>query len=206
MPSAETLALFFITDLFICLTPGPVVMAVTAQQLTGDTRGTLGVMAGVHTGNFVWYALVAFGLVTMIEAAPEAFAVLRWAGLAFLVYLGLRALTGGGGGFVSRKGVRRGFAKGAAVGLAIHMANPKALLFYTAVLPPFIDSARPALPQIIGLALVTVVTESIGMTTYAVMAWRATKLEIASGKLRIIERLSGMLLLGAAGILGWGSL
>ncbi len=206
MANAETLLLFFATDLLMCLTPGPVVMAVTAQQLTGDTRGTLGVMAGIHVGNIIWYALVALGFITLLTRSPLLFDLLQWAGLGFLLFLGLRALFSHQSRFVAKRGLALGATKGFATGLAIHMANPKALLFYSVILPPFINPDNPLLPQIAALAAITLITETIGMSTYAIAAWRVRQLEIKGDRLLTLERASGVMLIVAASWLFWSSL
>ena len=205
MPSAETLALFFFTDLFMCLTPGPVVMAVTAQQLTGKTRGTFGLMGGIHLGNFIWYTMVALGFITLIKNAPDVFYVLQTGGLVFLLYLGVKALRSGGATSVPKADGKDAWT-GFVTGLAIHMANPKALLFYSVILPPFIDAEQPLLPQIAALALITVITETIGMSSYAYAAWRVTKLDIAANRVQMLNRISGVVLIGAAILLFWKSL
>lgn len=205
MGDTDKLILFFVTDLFMCLTPGPVVLAVTAQQLTGKTRGTLGLMGGIHVGNFIWYAMVALGFITLIKNAPNFFYVLQTGGLMFLLYLGVKALRSGGSAKVERAEGKDAWS-GFATGFAIHMANPKALLFYSVILPPFIDAQQPILPQIAALALITVVTETIGMGSYAYAAWRVTKLDIGAGHVQMLNRISGVILIAAAILLFWRSL
>ncbi len=205
MGDIDKLILFFVTDLFMCLTPGPVVMAVTAQQLTGKTRGTLGLMGGIHVGNFIWYTMVALGFITLIKNGPNVFYILQTGGLVFLLYLGVKALTNGGAKTVERTEGKDAWS-GFVTGIAIHMANPKALLFYSVILPPFIDAQQPILPQIAALALITVVTETIGMSSYAYAAWRVTKLDIAAGHVQMLNRISGVILITAAILLFWRSL
>ena len=202
MGDIDKLILFFVTDLFMCLTPGPVVMAVTAQQLTGKTRGTLGLMGGIHVGNFIWYALVALGFIALIKKAPDAFYMLQTGGLIFLLYLGIKAIRHDGKASVQKAEGKDAFA-GFLAGIAIHMANPKALLFYSVILPPFIDPQQPILPQIVALALITLVTETIGMSSYAYAAWRVTKLELAADHMQLLNRISGVILIGAAILLFW---
>jgi homoserine/homoserine lactone efflux protein len=205
MGEIDKLIVFFVTDLFMCLTPGPVVMAVTAQQLTGKTRGTLGLMGGIHFGNFIWYTLVAMGFITLIKNAPNVFYALQLGGLLFLLYLGVKALRSGDVASV-QKAEGKDLWSGFATGLAIHMANPKALLFYSVILPPFIDAQQPILPQIAALALITIMTETIGMSSYAFAAWRVTKLDIAVGHVQMLNRMSGVILIVAAILLFWRSL
>lgn len=199
----DRLILFFVTDLFMCLSPGPVVMAVTAQQLTGNTRGTLGLMGGIHIGNFIWYTMVAFGFITLIKANFLLFDVLQYGGLAFLIYLGFRALLATPNFAAQTAPVSSGIGAGFGTGVAIHMANPKALLFYSVILPPFLDSGQPIVPQIIALAAVTLVTETIGMSSYALAAWRLRRTPAAARYLQYFGKVSGVILILAALILFW---
>ena len=64
----HTLLLFGVMDFLLCITPGPVVIAVVSQQLTRQTRGTIGMIAGINVANFIWYALVGFGLLALVAS------------------------------------------------------------------------------------------------------------------------------------------
>lgn len=173
----ETILLFLITDLTFCFTPGPATMVTVSHALPagrrGGMRGALGPIVGINVGNFIWYALTAFGLIAMIQAFPSAYAVLRWLGVAYLALLGAAMLRGAhqqlGGSAVKAEGFKRGFLSG----LAVHMSNPKALLFYTVIIPPFVDPMGSLWVQFGTLAGLTIFTETAGLTFYAALASRA---------------------------------
>ncbi len=78
------------------------------------------------------------------------------------------------------------------------MSNPKALLFYTAFLPQFIDPDAPIGPQILILAIVTIFTETFGLLFYSVIAAQTAKLAVGSGKARYLSKISGSVLLMVA--------
>lgn len=139
----ETIFLFVIADLIFCLTPGPATMVTVSHALphgpAGGMRGALGPIVGVNVGNFIWYALTAFGLIALINSVPTAYAVLRWIGVAYLAWMAFQMLRGGTSALARQSAKSASFGKGFVNGLVVHMSNPKALLFYTAFIPPFID-------------------------------------------------------------------
>lgn len=139
----ETIFLFVIADLMFCLTPGPATMVTVSHALphgpAGGMRGALGSIVGVNVSNFIWYALTAFGLIALINAVPTAYAVLRWIGVAYLAWMAFQMLRGGTSALARQSAKSASFGKGFVNGLVVHMSNPKALLFYTAFIPPFID-------------------------------------------------------------------
>lgn len=141
--SLETIFLFVIADLMFCLTPGPATMVTVSHALphgpAGGMRGALGSIVGVNVSNFIWYALTAFGLIALINAVPTAYAVLRWIGVAYLAWMAFQMLRGGTSALARQSAKSASFGKGFVNGLVVHMSNPKALLFYTAFIPPFID-------------------------------------------------------------------
>lgn len=194
----ETLFLFFLTDLLFCLAPGPATMVTAAHALGGGMRGALGPIAGVNIGNFIWYALVALGLVALMEAAPGLYAGLRWAGVAVLLWMGWRKIAASARGMNAGQARRGGFLSGFASGLAVHMSNPKAMIFFVAILPQFIDPARDIGVQILLLALVTIFTETTGLSLYAFLAAGASRLAVGAERVLFLNRLAGFVLIAVA--------
>ena len=206
----ETILLFLITDLTFCLTPGPATLVTISHALphgpAGGMRGALGPIVGVNIGNFLWYGLTAFGLIALIQAFPTAYSVLRWIGVIYLFWLGLRMLRGGNSALARQSAERASFGRGFLNGLAVHMSNPKALLFYTAIIPPFIDPDGPLLLQFAILAGLTVITETTGLTFYASLASRARKLGRADQAQPLFQKIAAAVLITAALILAWWNL
>jgi homoserine/homoserine lactone efflux protein len=203
----ETILLFVIADLMFCLTPGPATMVTVSHALphgaAGGMRGALGPIVGVNIGNFIWYGLTAFGLIALIQAVPTAYSVLRWIGVAYLAWMGLRMFRAGTGALARQSARSASFTKGFLNGLAVHMSNPKALLFYTAFIPPFIDPDRNLMLQFAILAGLTVITETIGLTFYAALASRARNLGSADQAQPLFQKMAAVVLIGAALILAW---
>lgn len=206
----ETILLFLIADLMFCLTPGPATMVTVSHALplgpTGGMRGALGPIVGVNIGNFFWYTLTAFGLIALIQAVPTAYAVLRWIGVAYLAWMGFQMFRGGTSALDSQSGKSAGFKKGFLNGLAAQMSNPKAMLFYTAFIPPFIDPSGNLMLQFTILAGLTVITETTGLTFYAALASKARNLGNADQAQPVFQRIAAVVLISAALILAWWNL
>jgi len=147
--------------------PGPANLFAIA---TGARRGRAAVLAGVagmNLGNLVWYAAAGLGLGALALAFPAVFRVLAYLGAAYVAWLGLRSLwsarqdgeaAGHAPTVLGRSAFRDGFV--------VQMSNPKALLYTTVVLPPFMDPSRPLAPQLLLFAAVGVGGDAVTMTAY----------------------------------------
>ena len=203
----ETILLFFIADLAICLTPGPATAVTASYAASGGMRGAMGPIAGIHIGNFIWYTMSAFGLVALVTTAPDIYRAIRWAGVVYLLWMGWRMIAKASAPLESNPKMRNTrFWRGFGSGLAVHMSNPKALLFYASFLPQFIDPAISIPFQILVFATVTIFTESIGLLTYSFIASSVTK--FATGKSAggrhanfSFDTLAGYILIGVAFIM-----
>jgi threonine/homoserine/homoserine lactone efflux protein len=162
----------FLAAMFVmAITPGPAnLFAIATGMQKGKAAALLGV-AGMNTATLVWFAAAALGLATLIAAFPKAFHILAYAGAAYLIWLGLKSIWSG----VKDKGgsgegeAPRQFKMGRSAfrdGFTVQIANPKILLFFGAVLPPFIDVQRPLAPQLVMFAAATIGMDLISMSTY----------------------------------------
>ncbi|GAB5487106.1 MAG: LysE family translocator [Parasphingorhabdus sp.] len=201
----ETILLFVIADLMICLTPGPATMVTVSHALprgpAGGMRGALGPIVGVNFGNFIWYALTAFGLIALIQEFPIAYTALRWIGVFYLAWMGIQMLRGADSRLAGQSANTASFKKGFLNGLAVHMSNPKALMFYVAFIPPFIDPDGNLLLQFAILAGLTVLTETTGLSFYAILASKARNLGDADQAQPLFRKVAAAVLVGAAIIL-----
>ncbi|NUA31531.1 LysE family translocator [Cupriavidus basilensis] len=153
LPGGHVLAAFLLSSLLLAVTPGPAVIYIVARTLSlGRLAGLASVMA-VVLGNLVNVLAAALGLAALFAVSSLAFAVMKYAGAAYLVYLGLRALRARPAAAAQAApaaggaGLRRVFRDGFVVALF----NPKTTLFFAAFLPQFMDPAIAALPQSVAL-------------------------------------------------------
>lgn len=152
----------------MAVAPGPAnLFAIATGMQRGRGQALIGV-AGMNLATLVWFGGAALGLSALMAAFPEAFRLLAVAGALYVAWLGIGSIRSGlkgGGGPADRPAVRE--ARSAFVdGFSVQIANPKALLFFTAVLPPFLDPARPPGTQLPLYAAATIGMDVIAMSAY----------------------------------------
>jgi homoserine/homoserine lactone efflux protein len=191
----------------LSLSPGPAVFYVVSQGARGAVRRSLPAAAGIISANAVYFALSATSLGALIAASARFFTMAKWAGAAYLIYLGVRALRSAGSSravdlrdaAAAPPGDRRRVFLGA---FTLQLANPKALLFFLALLPQFIDPLEPVAPQMLILAATSMLPEFLILTAYGWLAHRAlhasAKFGVSSGMNRWLGWIEGAGLLGCA--------
>jgi threonine/homoserine/homoserine lactone efflux protein len=139
MPDGSTLLLFIAASLALLAIPGPAVIYVVTRSIEhGRTAGIVS-MLGVETGTFAYALAAAAGLSGLIAASVTAFTIVKYAGAAYLIYLGVRKLLERDQAQEALPAGRsRLFLKGALV----QLLNPKIAIFFVAFLPQFVDSSR----------------------------------------------------------------
>jgi len=200
---------FLVAMFVMAITPGPAnLFAIATGMQKGKGAALLGV-AGMNLATLVWFACSALGLGALIIAFPQAFHVLALAGAAYLVWLGFKSIRSG----IRDKGEAGGDGEGQAGpsvrmsrsafrdGFTVQIANPKILLFFGAVLPPFIDVGRPLAPQLVMFAAATIGMDVISMSSYglggAALASRMNEPGFRKGFAIVV----GVLLIAAAGLI-----
>ncbi len=196
--TAHLLLAYAITDLIACLTPGPAVATVSGIALAGSLRGMAGAIAGINTGNALWYVMVGTGLVALVERAPVVLAVLGWAGIAYLFWLGVQTWREKAHLETRRTRGDIGAWRGFTGAIAVQLSNPKALLFFTVFLPPFIDIQRAVAPQLVVLAAIGISLEVLVLTGYGLLAYRLGALSLSSAAEQRAARISGAIFITIA--------
>jgi threonine/homoserine/homoserine lactone efflux protein len=198
MPDASTFLLFAAASLAFLAIPGPSVFYIVTRSLAQGRRAGVTSMLGVQAGGLVHVVATAFGVSALIASSATAFTVVKYAGAAYLVLLGIRKLRSRGeaeeldlGGPASG---RRLFWQGAVVNLL----NPKTALFFLAFLPQFVDpSAGPIAPQMLVLGTLLVSLGVVSDGTYALVAAGAgRRLRETARARRMLDRLSGGVFIG----------
>lgn len=188
------------TDLVACLIPGPAVMTVISLSLTGTKRTVAAGIAGLNTANVIWYLMVGMGLLALVHTAPTAFAVLRWAGIAYLFRLGIQTWRSHMHFEVDDRKKAMSPGRGFTSAMAVQLSNPKALLFFTIFLPPFIDLRHPVAPQLLTLAAIGIALEVSVLAGYSALAFKLKSLSVSAAADRWFARVSGaiFIVIGAA--------
>jgi homoserine/homoserine lactone efflux protein len=179
------------------LIPGPIVTLVVANSLNGGSRSGLATVAGASIGNMILLCATAIGLVAFFALLSELFELLRWAGAVYLIWLGIRAWrTGDGNRELIVPAATRPSRDAFLQGLLFAITNPKAIVFYVAFLPQFLDSNLPAGPQLVLMIGAVVIITLVSDSTYALIAGRARTWFTAPGRRRLQLRITGSLLIG----------
>ena|SRR5262245_41198229 len=182
---------FLALSAIVVVTPGVDMALVTKNALLHGRRAARATALGVNLGIFIWTLAAALGLAAVIAASAVAFTAIKLAGAAYLVYLGVRTLLG------SHEPVAvapRGNAF--RQGLASNLLNPKIAVFFTSLLPQFVD-AQHAQPQ--DLLLLGVLFNCLGviwLLAYASLAARGRDLLARPRVKRALDRVSGVALVG----------
>lgn len=158
----------FLAAMFVmAITPGPAnLFAIATGVRKGKAAALVGV-AGMNVGTLTWFAAAALGLGALIVTFPQAFRLLAIAGALYVGWLGVRFIRSGVKNDAAPDHVTVREGRSAFLdGFAVQIANPKALLFFTAVLPPFIDPQRPLIAQLVMFAAATIGMDVIAMSAY----------------------------------------
>jgi homoserine/homoserine lactone efflux protein len=203
----KTWLLFLVMETALSLSPGPAVFYVVSQGARGALRRTLPAAAGILTANGIYFALSATSLGAIIAASARFFTIAKWVGAAYLIYLGVKALRSAGSMHSVALGVdgarNEGGLRGVYLGaFTLQLANPKALLFFLALLPQFIDPSMSVVPQMLILAATSMLPELCILTGYGWLAHRAVhasaRFAVTSNMNRWLARIEGAGLLGCA--------
>ena len=175
-PDVTNLGLFVVAALVLLLTPGPAVLYIVARSLEQGRRAGLVSMLGVHIGTLVHVLAAAAGVSAVLAASATAFAVVKYVGAGYLVYLGVRRIFDRRPVVASERGAERPLRRAFVDGVVINVLNPKTALFFLAFLPQFVDVARGAVgAQILGLGVLFVGLGIITDGAYALTAGTAAQ-------------------------------
>ncbi|HEX2565754.1 MAG TPA: LysE family translocator [Burkholderiales bacterium] len=178
----------------ITIIPGPTVTVIISNSLAHGTRAGLLNVAGTQAGLALMMATLIVGLASVIEAMGWLFDWLRLAGAAYLAYLGWKLIRSPD---MSLSADRAALPRGGffAQGLMVLLANPKALLWFGAFIPQFIDPHGNYVGQIVLLGVTAMAIAALTDGAYAVLVGRAGAL-LNRRRIRIVSRVSGGLLVG----------
>ncbi len=195
--SFETLTLFFITTLIVVLSPGPAALAAAAEGASSGFKKSMLVVLGIASANVVYFILSATGIAALIIASHTLFTVIKWVGIAYLLYLGFSAIFSRSGplsispdGRQPSKWYKR-FLKG----FIIEISNPKALLYFSALLPQFIDISNPVIPQLAVLCIITIFLDISCYCLYGYLGFKSMNRGVKPFLAKIINRSAGCMLI-----------
>ncbi len=197
------LSVFIPTFFVVSITPGMCMTLALSMGITIGVRRALWMMAGELVGVAVVATSAAIGVAAIMLKYPTAFAVFKYAGGAYLAWLGVQMWRSRGKMAMpeteDETAVPASRGQLASQGFVTAIANPKGWAFFVALLPPFIDSQLPMAPQLTALILIILALEFLCLQLYAHGGRGLRKLLRQGGGVRTVNRVAGslMLLVGA---------
>lgn len=197
MPAASTIAAFAVTSIALLLIPGPAVLYIVNRSVGDGRRVGLSAVAGIELANLVHALAAAVGLSAVLATSATAFDAVKWLGVAYLVFVGVRTLVRPAPPLdVDRPGIstRRAFAQG----VVVNLLNPKVALFFLSFLPQFIHPADGrAGTQALVLGLVFVAIGCVTDTCYSLLASSLRGVLVRGRALPFVRRwVAGTMFLG----------
>ena len=194
----------------VIVTPGPDTALTIRNTIAGGRAAGLGTGVGVASGQAVWTLATAAGISALLVASEPAFLALKYAGAAYLVFLGLQTLAG-----ALRPRARHGAEPTAPVptvrrvrlgvrtawrqGMVSDLANPKMAVFYTSLLPQFTPADGPAFPVLVGLGVIFSLMTFTWLALYATAVDRLSDLLSRTAVRRALDAVMGAVLIALGG-------
>jgi threonine/homoserine/homoserine lactone efflux protein len=193
----ESAIAFAIGMFFLALSPGPGLATIISRALASGPVAGLAVTAGLVLADFAFMAVAMVGLTAVATALGPLFQIVKYAGAAYLVWLGYRAFRGSAKPLVVTPRSGKGLIKDIGLGFLVTLGNPKAILFYGALLPTFLDMTRIQFSDFLILAAIVVVISYLVYGGYIFLAERSRRLLSSPSASRIFNHLTGSILIGA---------
>lgn len=198
MPVETYLAYLATVGIFFATPPGPSQLLMIANSMTHGVRPSLATAAGDLSANALQMTAAAFGLAAVLATSSQGLQIVKWAGVAYLVYVGIRTFRSPPPVLRARTAVngarlyRQGFFTSA--------ANPKAVFFFAALFPQFIDSSLSIWPQLLILGATYIAVDGTILMVYGSASERIAG-RLGGGVMRRLNRFSGGLMIAAAMLL-----
>lgn len=201
--SWNTYLIFLVTTTVVCLTPGPAALLIVAQGISNGLRRSYWAIAGIALANAFYFALSATGVAALVVASGTLFSIIKWVGVGYLFYLGIAALRSKASALTvtADAGHAVGGPRAFWQAMVVELSNPKALLYFVALLPQFVDPARPVGLQMLVFGITCVGLDTGAYTLYAWLGSKTQRFTANAGFVRTSNRASGSLLMLAGAMM-----
>ena len=194
--------LFIGAMLILVISPGPIVAAIIARVLSRGFHAMWPIVCAVMVGDFLWVAIVAFGLAELVSQQIEIMWFIRYAGAAYLIYLGWQEFRNASAPIEAAEiGGRKQFWPVFFSGFVLIMTNPKAIIFYLAFVPNFFEVSKLTPLDIVFIALVAASTAFLGNMIWGAFASSAKAIISSESGRKTLRQVSGIMLIIVAIVL-----
>lgn len=192
---------YVLTVLILMSTPGPSQLLMLSNSISNGFGRSVYTAAGDLTANFIQMIVASVGLVSLIANSQSFFMLVKWGGVAYLVYLGLKQILSTSQGPMAHEAARRSRSSLYWQGFITSAANPKAVIFFAALFPQFIDPNGNLMLQFVVLSSTYLVMDGVFLCCYGKFAAWVSRRALPSMR-KYLGKLSGMCLIFAAVLLG----
>jgi threonine/homoserine/homoserine lactone efflux protein len=198
MPDSSTLALYAGAVLVLLVIPGPAVLYIVSQSVEHGRRAGVTAVAGIHVGTLVHTTAAAVGLSALLVSSAAAFSVVKFAGAAYLLYLGIQRLLSREEEQPQPVPRERDLGRIFRQGIVVNVLNPKTALFFFAFVPQFVDRGVGSVPlQVLVFGLAFVLIGFLSDGAWAIAAGTAGGWLRRSRRFQAAQRwMSGAILIG----------
>lgn len=188
--------IFLVTTLMLVMVPGPSAMTAAAQGANHRaSKAFMGVL-GIASADAIFFALSATGIASLIVASSVLFSVIKWFGVLYLLYLGSVALFSKAGVIrISQTPTPSRRVRLYWQGLVVQLSNPKALMYFSALLPQFLDPAEPILQQLLVMGVSLVLADVVVYSLFSMLGDRLGQQKIKAGIVAAINKMAGITLI-----------
>ncbi|MGH1429715.1 MAG: LysE family translocator [Neptuniibacter sp.] len=189
-------SIFLVTTIMLILVPGPTAITVAAQGASHNSQLAFFGVLGVASADVLFFALSATGIASLILTSSLMFSIIKWVGVAYLLYLGISALFSKSGVIkLQAEKSKRGKKKLFSQGLVVQLANPKALMYFTALLPQFIDPSKPVLFQMLLMGISCLLADIIVYSAFSRLGERIARQQLKSWVTTLLNKAAGLTLI-----------
>lgn len=200
--SLETWLYYVLTMLVLTATPGPSILFSVSNSLNGGLKKAFFGALGGTTAITIIMTLSFTGMGVIIMASELLFNIIKWVGVAYLIYLGISAIFSKENTYeLTNKKQARSYKKTYISGFMVGASNPKAILFFTALFPQFINPSASLWEQYLILSITFIFFEMSWLMIYAYFSSKALPWLQVKGRAKLVNRTTGALFIGAGSLL-----
>ncbi|RBP81731.1 LysE family translocator [Marinomonas rhizomae] len=196
---------FFVAIFIFSITPGPGIFAILARSISKGARASFSLSLGMVMSDIVYLVMACYGLAAIASAWEEVFLAIRYAGAAYLIYLGWRMWISPVSPMSSGDNLQEANNEVASFiqGFMISASNPKVILFYVAFLPTFMDLTVLSASDIVLASFLTFIALLMGLMMVSVGASQARRFMKSERSMRILNKTAGGIMASAGAFLAF---
>jgi len=180
----------------LILVPGPSAITVATLGSSNNSKITFLGVLGVGSADAFFFILSATGIASLIVASSFVFSIIKWFGVVYLLFLGISAIFSKAGAIkVESKKVKTTAVKAFSQGLVVQLANPKALMYFAALLPQFIDPNEPVVIQMFLMGITCFLADILVYSMFGYMGGQIAKQQVKPWVVNIINKAAGITLI-----------